>query len=354
MKKVLFILKQRETLYTDEYNNSSYGTLESGLFNSANFVNSMLNKQQGFESNIVQVIDNNFIDREVTKYKPDIVIIEAFWVVPEKFKVLTALHPNVIWIVRNHSKTPFLSNEGIAMDWTLQYLQIPKVYVSSNSFQATDDLYSINYSRKYMPYLPNYYPISKQPIYERTFNVFPEEVHIGCFGAIRPLKNQLTQAIAAIKFADKIEKKLVFHINASRIEGNGSPILKNIRKLFENLSGKTEHKLVEHNWLKHQDFLKLIADMDYGLQVSYSETFNIVCADMVSQGVPVIVSDEIDWMPKFYHANPNDSNNIVKKLLRLGGFKHLISDALCGSPKEKLKKYNKESVIQWTGVLNNI
>jgi hypothetical protein len=40
------------------------------------------------ESNIVVVLDNNEIDKYVTKYKPTHVIIEALWVVPTKFHIL--------------------------------------------------------------------------------------------------------------------------------------------------------------------------------------------------------------------------------------------------------------------------
>ena len=92
-KKVLFILKKRKSSH------SNYSVVSSGLFNSANFVSDMLNKN-GIESHLVEVIDNNCIDREVTQYKPTHVIIEALWVVPSKFEVLTKLHPNVEWIIR--------------------------------------------------------------------------------------------------------------------------------------------------------------------------------------------------------------------------------------------------------------
>ena len=91
MAKVLFILKRRE-----DYNgiiHSQIG-LSTGLYNSASFVNDML-KAYKIESNLAVVIDNNDIDREVSKYKPTHVVIEALWVTPSKFAVLEKLHPNV-------------------------------------------------------------------------------------------------------------------------------------------------------------------------------------------------------------------------------------------------------------------
>ena len=97
MKRILFILKYRESDY-GSYNNDptvekktwAYTQgLSSGLLNSAKFVCDMLFDELGYESKLVQVADNNDIDREVTQYKPTHVIIEAYWVVPEKFEILT-------------------------------------------------------------------------------------------------------------------------------------------------------------------------------------------------------------------------------------------------------------------------
>ena len=96
-------------------------------------------------------------------------------------------------------------------------------------------------------------------------------LNIGCFGAIRPLKNQLYQAVAAIEFANSINKKLHFHVNIARVENNGDPVLKNLRNLFIN---NPKHKLVEHSWLTHEDFINLVRKMDIGLQVSFTETFS--------------------------------------------------------------------------------
>src|ERR1700686_515277 len=104
--KVLFILKKNSYGYS-----GSYGYGMSGLLNSAQFIVDMLN-DNGVEAKLEIVNDNNDIDREVHKYKPDVVVVEALWVVPEKFDVLRKLHPRVKWIVRSHSDFPFLATEG--------------------------------------------------------------------------------------------------------------------------------------------------------------------------------------------------------------------------------------------------
>ena len=78
----------------------------------------------GFEAKVVVVNDNNDINREVFKYTPTHVFIEALWVVPSKFEVLIPLYPKIQWYVRLHSNTPFISSEGIAIDWLVKYLAL--------------------------------------------------------------------------------------------------------------------------------------------------------------------------------------------------------------------------------------
>jgi len=123
--KILIILKRRHDYNHEKHININIST---GLYNSAYFVNEMLNNY-GLDSTIVVVVDNNCIDREVSKYKPTHVIIEALWVVPSKFHVLQNLHPNVKWIIRLHSEIPFLANEGMAFDWIGDYMAYDNVWL---------------------------------------------------------------------------------------------------------------------------------------------------------------------------------------------------------------------------------
>jgi len=54
--------------------------------------------------------------------------------------------------------------------------------------------------------------------------------------------------------------------------------------------------------------------MDIGLQVSFSETFNIVAADLVNNNIPVVVSDEISWVSPLFYAKTTSSKSIVNKI----------------------------------------
>lgn len=341
MSKILFICKQSE-----DQNISSYGYFRkfSGLFNSARLVNEML-QYNGVSSHIETAHDNNDIDRLVTKHRPDICIIEAYWVVPEKFEILHKLHPNIVWVIRIHSEVPFWSTEGMSMDWTLRYLDYENVILAPNATRVYEDVkvvLSVKYDKdeidNKVAYLPNYYPADHR---HTEKNMKPDNViNVGCFGAIRPLKNQLIQAIAAILYANKNNLKLMFHINGNRIEGGGSPILKNIRDLF---SHSDIHELVEHAWQPHSDFINVIGSMDIGMQVSFTESFNIVAADMVTVGIPMVTSSEISWISKVFYADPTSVTSIVGAMERA---KHLGKIGV-GYNRHLLGAFSESSIEKW-------
>lgn len=269
----------------------------------------------GAEAKLVEVVDNNSIDREVHRYKPTHVFIEALWVVPPKFEVLIPLHPTVEWHVRLHSNTPFLANEGMAMDWIKKYdvlqKKYPQFHISPNAQKMCEDLrLSLDIPTIYSPNVYQPHKSEKEFEHETPKDKDPKVLEIGCFGAIRPMKNQLIQAMAAMTFAEELKKTLHFHVNHSRLEQNGDNAFKNIQALFQG----TKHKLVTHEWVLHHEFLKIIRGMDIGLQVSFSETFNIVAADFVHMRVPIVGSDEIPWLSSLYRTNPTELPRIVDNL----------------------------------------
>ena len=47
---------------------------------------------------------------------------------------------------------------------------------------------------------------------------------------------------------------------------------------------------------------------------SFSESFNIVSADFVASGIPVVVSQDITWMPFLFRANPTNTESIINKI----------------------------------------
>jgi hypothetical protein len=335
--RILFILKERHGY---DY---SYSGMSSGLYNSAKFSSDML-AANGYVTKIVEVVDNNSIDKEVTAFKPDVVIIEALWVVPSKFAVLNALHPNVIWIVRIHSEAAFLAQEGIAIDWISQYPKYTNVYVAMNSQEAfsqakdfyTDKLVNLNK----LLYLPTYYPAPKNPYFNPTKP--QQNLSVACMGAIRPLKNNLIQAIAAMRFADREGKILNFHVNNTRVESGGNSCYKNLVALFAG----TKHNLIQHGWMDHTMFLQFLSYMDIGMQVSFSETFCIIAADIVSAGVPIAGSPAIRWLDEDSQADTITVEKITETLCQIYQNNGLIKDNL-----KKLQKYSKNAQAAWLAEL---
>lgn len=314
MSRVLFILKRRQ-----DYNavvHSAIG-MSTGLYNSAKFMNDML-VDSGIESEIVVVEDYNKIDRQVYLYKPTHVILEAIWVTPSKIAELQKLHPKVTWVVRVHSEMPFLAGEGQAIDWVGDYMDCKNVVIAGNAPRMLGELRTLYKAKHPMRipdyrviYLPNFYP---QEYKTKKLDKAKDTIDIACFGAIRPLKNHLLQAFAAVEFAERIGKKLRFHVNAGRIEMQGGPVIKNLKSFFQQIH-ESGHQMINHSWRPREEFLELCAQMDLGLQVSFSETFNIVGCDLISQGVPLIgTAEEIPWAVHGWCADPTNSQDIADKL----------------------------------------
>jgi hypothetical protein len=331
--KVLFVCKKFV---------NSYG-VPFGLVNSSRMMAEILNIND-IDSKVVTVIDSNGIDKQVHDYNPTHVVINAIWTPPEKIKVLCKKYPGTSWNIRIHSKPPFLAMEGIASEWIADYVHVQKgfnnLWLSANSYETFLLLSEVFKSQSLM--LPNTYvkpgnpikPLHNPVIIDGMFNV-------ACFGAIRPLKNQYAQAVAAIMFANKNHLKLAFHINSGRDEQGGDQVMKNLVQLFD---ACPRHKLVIHPWYT-QDVLvhNVLPQMDLGMQISLTETFDIVAADMVAAGIPMVGSPDVYWMEEKFRADPNNLNDMVEKIeLVKGKGKRGVK-----INKDGLDKTNDEAVSIW-------
>lgn len=349
--RIAFLLRERNNYFTDE--EYSYGYfLNSGLLNSATLVMEMLRDRLGYTATLEQLPDANYIDAFCARWNPDIVILEAYWVTPDKLRELVPLHPDVLWVVRNHSSIPFLSLEGVVMDWSLQYIDIPNVILSNNDtrtnvhmakiIQAMHPEWAAGAINSNCLLLPNYYPPELRTDLDPPFD--KREINIGCFGAIRPLKNHLNQAVAAIEYCSRHNLDLNFHINATRIEQGAAPIYRNLKSLFARMPDNI--KLVEHSWLDRKQFLELVDTMDVGMQVSFAETYNITAADFVTAGKPMVVSPEISWIHPHYYADPTDTY----------GIRVVLGRAIRSRNKKNLKRlrlYSLWSAGLWKAFLHS-
>lgn len=318
-----------------------------GLLNSASFIINYLNSI-GIESKLSIVIDANSIDKVITENNPFLVFIEALWVTPEKLKEIMSLnrHKNRAFIIRLHSRATFIANEGIAFQWLVGYrdLKFRNLIVAPNNEEFTKDLkYILNLQTLYLPNIYNPPEYNNQKEYIKN----PDIIKIGCFGSVRPLKNHLAQAVAVIKFAKNLNTKLDFYINYNRLEQDGGQVLKNLRHLFGGLNEK--YKLIECDWLNHEDFISLIKTLDIGMQVSLTETFNIIAADFVYNDIPIIGSKSIDWLPsRFQVSEPNSTDEILAKLEYVSSF---FGYWFKNSSKKALIKHNKKACKFWNNII---
>lgn len=334
MKKVLFILKDR--LYNPS--KTSYG-----LINSANHIANYLDKH-GFQCNVVSVLDSNFIDKEVNDFRPDIVVIEALWVTADKFRELFKYerYKNILWIVRVHSNMGYLSTESIGLKLLNDYIELEdRLIISLNNKSFNESLSKVmNFNFTYLPNIIT--PIKKT----HDYSLERYTMDIGCFGAIRLLKNQCFQAICAILAADKLGKKLNFHITSNPLSVD-DPVIANLKQLFI----RNKHELIIHEWMTNDDFLSLVKKMDIGLQLSYTESFNIITADFVYNNKLILVGEAIEWMPSSLKVSTINYEEVINKIVYL--YRKRNNILLKFFARKALSHYNIKAMNQWKKFLRH-
>lgn len=310
---VLFILKNN-TYFKGQ--SQSYG-----LINSSTMISEYL-QSKNVKSNVISIDEESEIDVEIDMFNPTVVIIEALWISSSKLDNLCKKYLNIEWIVRIHSNVGFLSAEYNALEQIGSYLNLNNfnLKMSSNNEEFNEELSKVCYTD--FEYLPNIIHFDNdsvdESVDEYVENKYNEDniINIGCFGASRILKNQLFQAMCAIDAADKLNKILNYHVNDDNeyyeYNDNESSVLKNLVELFK-INGK--HKLIIHEWTEHDKFIELIKKMDLGLQISFTESFNLITADFVSECVPILVSETISWMPNYAIVSTVDFDDVVRKIL---------------------------------------
>jgi hypothetical protein len=273
-------------------------------------------------------------------------IIQAPWVsIPELENMLNQF-PDIHFIIRIHSQIGFLQVEpgaiNIIRDSHLLAERSLNLTVSANNQRFQYFWESIYHGQ--CLYLPNLYDLQKGNFNQWKAPYEKDKLRICSFGALRLMKNHTTAASAALLIAQKLGTDLEFYISVNRDEGGGMSIVTALRNMFRGLKWAT---LVENPWETWPEFRRTVSNMDLAIQLSMSETFNITTADAAAAGVPSVVGEPVEWVPRDWHAPIDDPEEAA----RVGLW--LLHDKDAGRRGfEAITKYNQEAIRIWMEYLN--
>ena len=93
-------------------------------------------------------------------------------------------------------------------------------------------------------------------------------------------------------------------------------------------------------------FRRLVSRMHLTLQPSFTESFNIVTADSIAEGVPAAVSKAIDWVPRKWQVEADDTHELATTAM------HLLHDLDAPHDGQKaLRDYVTVGLRDWTNYL---
>ncbi len=272
-------------------------------------------------------------------------IVEAPWISTERLTRMLANNQSVHFIIRSHSQIGFLQVEAGAVKLLREQLvlqeNVQNLTISANS-QKLCDFFTTVYSGRCL-YLPNLYDMERVHT-KRDTHHHHRELRIGSFGALRLLKNHTTAAAAALVMARERNANLEFWISVNR-EEHGKGVLQTVRNMFVGLPWA---KLVESPWQQWADFRRTVHHMDLCLQVSFTETFNIVTADAIAEGVPSVVSSAIEWAPDSWKADVDT----VEDIARVGSML-LSSHSGVLEGQRALQTFTQEAINTWLQYLSS-
>ncbi len=272
------------------------------------------------------------------------VVISAPWLPTAELADLASLFHQIDFSVVSHSNVGFLQADprGITLLREVADLQTGtiNVHIGANSRRFIEwwqDVY-----RQPMRWFPNMYDLTTSITNTQEWHR-GSVLRIGSFGAVRPLKNLLTAGAAALEIASRLKADLEFHISAGRAEGGGDTILRSLVAMYAQLPNAG---IVHDGWASWSSFRRLVRNMHLLIQPSYTESFSMVSADAIAEGVPVVGSDAIDWLPPSWIASNDDPNHITNV-----GTQLLFVPNAVAAGTEALSRHNRRGLRSWSNIL---
>ena len=272
------------------------------------------------------------------------VVISAPWIPSTDLQQLTQNHPELKFAMNCHSNVGFLQADANGVRLLREAMEIET---------GTFNFHLSGNSRRFCrwitgafgapcTYLPNLYFIDGVPRSHRP--LFGGGVlRIGAFGATRPLKNFMSAAGAALEISRQLKTDLELWVSAGRTEGGGETVLRAARAMLVGVPGV---KLIENGWQSWPKFRQTVAHMHLLLQPSYTESFNMVTADGIAEGVASVVSEAIDWAPEHWKADVDDVFDISRSGRNLLSDPNAAQDGLIA-----LQRHNGDGIHAWFSFL---
>lgn len=272
-------------------------------------------RREGIQTNVWPILSAADLRARLTAQPAEHVIVSAPWIPTAELQSLATDFSETYFAVNCHSNVGFLQADPGGVKLVRETLDLEmathNVRLAGNSRRFCRWMEDTFGGRCH--FLPNLYFLDTAPPRQRSF-CGGGAVRIGIFGAVRPLKNLMSAAGAALEISRNLRVPLELWLSAGRAEGGGETVMDAVKEM---VSGLPNVKLILKGWQSWPAFRQTVAHMHLLLQPSYTESFNMVTADGAAEGVASVVSEAIDWAPEDWKADVDDVLNIARVGRRL-------------------------------------
>jgi hypothetical protein len=267
------------------------------------------------------------------------VVVSAPWIPSPDMQTLLATFPATRFAVNCHSNVGFLQADSNGVKLVREGMDIEmgssRFHLAGNNQRFCKWINGAYGAPCF--YLPNLYYIDRAPPPVPCYSA--GALRIGTFGATRPLKNFMSAAGAALALARTLKTNLELWVSSGRTEGGGDTIMRAVHAMLDGVPGVS---IVESGWQSWPKFRRIAGHMHLLLQPSYTESFNMVTADGIAEGVPSVVSEAIDWAPDYWKAKSDD----ILDIARVG--RSLLNDPRAAAEGfAALTAHNQQGVQSW-------
>jgi hypothetical protein len=315
----------------------------------AGFATRKVLERHGFETETYPVRHNidvvNAIDKYNETHRKHLthVVISAPWLSVHDLKSLLYGFPEIQFVVLSHSNVGFLQADPRGVHLLREYHKLSQCFtnfkVGGNSKKFVEWMEKV-YGEEVV-LLPNLYP-DDDPVLQCPWSL-PEPLKtgswplkIGVFGATRAEKNFMTAAAAVVAIQAELNTPVELHMSA----GGEGEIGTTSAAIDQMCTDKVV--VIRHPWVYWDKFISIVSSMHLLIQVSYTESFNMITADGISVGVPSVVSSAIYWAPPSWMADPDSALDVADVGLRL-----LTDCEDRAEGLEYLRAHNENSLEYW-------